>query len=137
MKRIKPRFDRITAYDINTGEIRWQNAHSSTPDDIENNPTLKGLDLPGLGQPGRAFVGVLATKTLLIAGKRGVQFHSEARGLTPRLPQDTGTDILGRQYACQRKTVSPMTYMHRASSTSWLRDHGALGGGELIAYALP
>src|SRR5688572_11498260 len=31
---IKPPYDQITAYNMNTGEIAWQKTHSSTPDDI-------------------------------------------------------------------------------------------------------
>ena len=62
---IKPPYDRITAYDMNTGDIIWQKAHSSTPDDIKNHPALQGLNLPPrLGQPGRTFIGTLTTKTL-------------------------------------------------------------------------
>ena len=66
---IKPPYDRITAYDMNTGDILWQKTHSSTPDEIRNHPR-SGPNLPRLGQPGRTFVGVLTTKTLLIAGER-------------------------------------------------------------------
>ena len=62
---IKPPYDRITAYDMNTGDLIWQKTHSSTPDEITKHPALKGLNLPRLGQPGRTFIGVLATKTLL------------------------------------------------------------------------
>ena len=40
---LKPPYDRITAYDMNTGEIVWQKPHSSTPDDIKNHPALKGV----------------------------------------------------------------------------------------------
>jgi hypothetical protein len=29
---IKPPYDRITAYDMNTGEMLWQKPHSTTPD---------------------------------------------------------------------------------------------------------
>ncbi|MEO8137923.1 MAG: PQQ-binding-like beta-propeller repeat protein, partial [Betaproteobacteria bacterium] len=65
---LKPPYDRITAYDMNTGDMVWQKTHSSTPDDIKNNPALRGLNLPRLGQPGRTFVGTLTTKTLVIAG---------------------------------------------------------------------
>ena len=63
---------------MNTGEILWQKTHSSTPDEIKNNPALKGLDLPRLGQPGRTFIGVLTTKTLVIAGEGGV--HTNSKG---------------------------------------------------------
>ena len=75
---IKPPYDQITAYDMNKGEIVWQKTHSSTPDDIKNNPALKGLTLPRLGQPGRTFIGVLTTKNLVIAGEGGV--HTNAAG---------------------------------------------------------
>ncbi len=61
---IKPPYDQITAYDMNTGEIVWQKTHSSTPDDIRNHPALKGVTLPRLGQPGRTFIGTLTTKNL-------------------------------------------------------------------------
>src|SRR5688572_5117746 len=45
---IKPPYDQITAYNMNTGDIVWQKTHSSTPDDIRNHPALKGLNLPRL-----------------------------------------------------------------------------------------
>ena len=49
---VKPPYDRITAYNMNTGDIVWQKTHSSTPDDIKNHPALKGLNLPRLGPAG-------------------------------------------------------------------------------------
>ena len=48
---IKPPYDRITAYDMNTGDIIWQKTHSSTPDDIKNHPALKGLTCRGSASP--------------------------------------------------------------------------------------
>ena len=89
---IKPPYDRITAYDMKTGEMLWQKAHSSTPDDIKNNPALQGLNLPRLGQPGRTFIGTLTTKTLLIAGEGGVHRNDAgaARRAAARLRQVDG-----------------------------------------------
>ena len=86
---IKPPYDQITAYDMNKGEIVWQKTHSSTPDDIKNNPALKGLTLPRLGQPGRTFIGVLTTKNLVIAGEGGVHTNDgrQTRRAAPRLRQ--------------------------------------------------
>ena len=43
---VKPPYDRITAYNMNTGDLLWQKTHSSTSDAIRNNPALKGLNLP-------------------------------------------------------------------------------------------
>ena len=76
---IKPPYDRITAYDMNTGDLVWQKAHSSTPDDIKNHPALKGVNLPRLGQPGRTFIGVLTTKNLVLAGEGGVHTNEAGR----------------------------------------------------------
>ncbi len=41
---IKPPYGRISAVDLNKGEIVWQIAHGETPDNIKNHPALKGLD---------------------------------------------------------------------------------------------
>ena len=43
---IKPPYGRITAIDLNKGDISWQIAHGDTPDNIKNHPALKGLDDP-------------------------------------------------------------------------------------------
>ena len=138
---IKPPYDRITAYDMNTGDILWQKTHSSTPDEIRNNPLLKGLNLPRLGQPGRTFIGVLTTKTLMIAGEGGV--HSNANGeqvaLLRAYDKVTGEDIPGEVNMPGKQTGSPMTYLYNGKQyiVVAVTTNGANGGGELIAYALP
>jgi quinoprotein glucose dehydrogenase len=138
---IKPPYDRITAYNMNTGEILWQKTHSSTPDDIKNNPALKGLNLPRLGQPGRTFVGVLATKTLLIAGEGGV--HTNAKGeqiaLLRAYDKNTGEDVPGEINMPGKQTGSPMSYFYNGKQYIVLAvtTNGTNGGGELIAFALP
>ena len=138
---IKPPYDRITAYDMNTGNILWQKTHSSTPDEIRNNPALKGLNLPRLGQPGRTFVGVLTTKTLLIAGEGGI--HTNAKGeqvaLLRAYDKLTGEDVPGEVNMPGKQTGSPMTYWYdgRQYIVVAVTTNGANGGGELVAYALP
>lgn len=138
---IKPPYDRITAYDMNTGDIVWQKTHSSTPDDIRNHPALKGLNLPRLGQPGRTFIGVLTTGTLLIAGEGGV--HTTAKGervaLLRAYDKVTGEDVSGEVHMPGKQTGSPMTYMYNGKQyiVVAVTTDGANGGGELIAFALP
>ena len=138
---VKPPYDRITAYSMQTGEILWQKTHSSTPDDIRNHPALKGLELPRLGQPGRTFIGVLATKTLLLAGEGGV--HTNAQGqqvaLLRAYDKTTGEDIAAEVNMPGRQTGSPMTYMYGGKQylVVAVTTSGANGGGELVAYALP
>jgi quinoprotein glucose dehydrogenase len=137
---IKPPYDRITAYDMNAGNMLWQKTHSSTPDNIKNNAALRGLDLPRLGQPGRTFIGVLTTKSLVIAGEGGV--HTNAQGQTVALlrayDKSTGEDIAGEVNMPAKQTGSPMSYMHNGKQYIVIAVTGAANsGGEILAYALP
>lgn len=122
---------------MNTGDLIWQKTHSSTPDEIANHPALKGLDLPRLGQPGRTFIGVLASKTLLIAGEGGVHTNEAGERVAVLRAYDkaTGADV-GAVTMPSRQTGSPMSYMINGRQYIVVAVSG-VNGGELIAYALP
>ena len=134
---IKPPYDQITAYNMNTGDIVWQKTHGTTPDEIRNHPALKGLNLPRLGQPGRTFIGVLTTKNLLIAGEGGV--HTNAAGkrvaLLRAYDKTTGADV-GEVEMPARQTGSPMSYQVDGKQFIVLAVSGN-DGAELLAYSLP
>ena len=134
---LKPPYDRITAYNMNTGDIVWQKTHSSTPDDIRNHPALKGLTLPRLGQPGRTFIGVLTTKNLLIAGEGGVHTNVAGRRVALLRAYDklTGADV-GAVEMPAKQTGSPMSYQIDGKQFIVLAVSGN-DGAELLAYALP
>ena len=135
--QIKPPYDRITAYDMNTGDLTWQKPHTSTPDEIRNHPALNGLDLPRLGQPGRTFIGVLATKTLLIAGEGGVHTNDagERVALLRAYDKATGADV-GAVAMPAHQTGSPMSYM--VNGTQYIAIAvSSTSGAELLVYALP
>jgi quinoprotein glucose dehydrogenase len=134
---VKPPYDRITAYNMNTGDMVWQKTHSSTPDDIKNNPALRGLNLPRLGQPGRTFIGTLTTKTLLIAGEGGVHTNETGTRVALLRAYDklTGED-LGAVEMPNKQTGSPMTYMINGKQFIVLTVSGT-DGAEILAYALP
>lgn len=134
---VKPPYDRITAFDMNSGDLLWQKTHSSTPDEIVNHPALKGLTLPRLGQPGRTFIGVLATKTLLIAGEGGVHTNDagERVALLRAYDKTTGADV-GAVNMPALQTGSPMTYMVNGKQFIVLAVSD-VNGASLIAYALP
>jgi quinoprotein glucose dehydrogenase len=135
---LKPPYDRITAYDMNTGEMVWQKPHSSTPDDIKNHPALKGVQLPSrLGQPGRSFIGVLTTRNLLIAGEAGVHTNDAGKrvALLRAYDKRTGADA-GAVEMPARQTGSPMTYQIDGKQFIVLAVSGN-DGAELLAYALP
>jgi quinoprotein glucose dehydrogenase len=135
---LKPPYDRITAYDMNTGDIVWQKPHSSTPDDIKNHPALKGVALPTrLGQPGRSFIGVLTTRSLIIAGEAGVHTNDAGKrvALLRAYDKQTGADA-GAVEMPARQTGSPMTYQVNGKQFIVLAVSGN-DGAELVAYALP
>jgi quinoprotein glucose dehydrogenase len=138
---IKPPYDRITAYDMNSGEMLWQKPHSTTPDNIRNHPALAGLDVSRLGAYGRIFIGTLTTKTLVIAGEGDV--HTNAAGETVALlrayDKATGADVEGQVAMPAKQTGSPMTYLHNGKQyiVVAVSQSGANAGAELIAYALP
>jgi len=48
----KPPYGAITAINMDKGEIVWQVPHGETPDNIRNNPALKGLDIKRTGARG-------------------------------------------------------------------------------------
>ncbi|MCC7044554.1 MAG: PQQ-binding-like beta-propeller repeat protein [Acidobacteria bacterium] len=134
---VKPPYDRITAYNMNTGDLVWQKTHSSTPDDIRNHPALKGLDLPRLGQPGRTFVGVLTTANLVVAGEGGVHTDESGKRVALLRAYDklTGADV-GAVDMPAKATGSPMSYEVDGKQFIVLAVSGA-DGAELLAYALP
>ena len=106
---IKPPYGRISAIDLDKGEIVWQVAHGETPDNIRNHPDLKGLNLPRTGRPG--IIGTLVTKTLVIAGESGFfTTPSGERGAMLRAyDKITGKEV-GAVYMPAPQSGSPMTY---------------------------
>jgi quinoprotein glucose dehydrogenase len=134
---IKPPYDRITAYDMNSGDLLWQKTHGATADEIRNHPALKGLDVARLGHYGRIFIGVLATKSLLIAGEGGVHTNEAGQrvALLRAYDKATGADV-GAVPMPEKQTGSPMTYMVNGRQFIVLAVSGA-NGAELVAYALP
>jgi quinoprotein glucose dehydrogenase len=133
---IKPPYGRITAIDLNKGDISWQIAHGDTADNVKNHPALKGLEIPRTGRPGR--IGVLVTKNLVIAGEGGfVTTANGQRGAMLRAyDKATGQDA-GAVYMPAPQTGSPMTYFYNNSQYILVAISGASYTGELLAFKLP
>ena len=133
---IKPPWGRITAIDLNQGEILWQIPHGETADNIRNHPRLSGVTLPRTGRSGR--VGTLITKTLVIAGEAGrVTTPSGEEGVMLRAYDKATGDEVGAVYMPAPASGSPMTYMHDGTQYIVLAISGGGFPGELIAYRLP
>jgi glucose dehydrogenase len=133
---LKPPYGRITAIDLTKGEFVWQIAHGETPDAVRNHPALKGLTIPRTGQSGA--VGVLVTKTLVIAGEPIVTTTADhPRGAMLRAyDKATGKDV-GAVYMPAPQSGSPMTYMVDGRQYIVVAVSGANYSGEYIAFRLP
>jgi quinoprotein glucose dehydrogenase len=131
---IKPPYGRITAIDLNKGEIAWQVAHGETPDNIKNNPALKGITIPRTGRQGR--IGVLTTKTLVIAGEGGtVATPKGPAAMLRAYDKATGKEV-GAVYMPSGQTGSPMTYMLNGEQYIAVAISAPGFAGELVGYKL-
>ena len=133
---IKPPYGRLSAINLDAGNIVWQVAHGETPETIRNHPLLKGLNIPRTGRPGN--VGTLVTKTLVIAGEPGFgPTPSGQRGSMLRAyDKRTGADA-GAVYMPAPQTGSPMTYTLNGRQYLVVAISGGSYSGELVAFRLP
>jgi len=132
---LKPPYATITALNLNEGTKVWQIAHGETPDNVKNNPALKGLTIPRTGRQGR--IGVLTTKTLVVAGEGG--FFTTPNGqrgaMLRAYDKATGNEV-GAVYMPAPQTGSPMTYMLNGKQYITVSIAGPGAPGELIVYKL-
>jgi len=143
----KPPYGRITAIDMNAGEILWQVANGEGPRD---NPAIRHLDLPYLGYPGHA--AALATKTLLFAGEGSDAMVVGGARILPQMPLETAPayggpwfraydkatgDILAELELPAGTTGAPMTYMHDGKQYIVVAVGGIDESPEWVGLALP
>jgi quinoprotein glucose dehydrogenase len=133
---VKPPYGRISAIDLNKGEIIWQIAHGETPDNIRNSPALKGLNIPRTGRPGT--IGTLVTKTLVIAGESGFfTTPSGQRGAMLRAYNKATGKEVGAVYMPAPQSGSPMTYSLNGQQYIVVAISGGSYSGEFVAFRLP
>jgi quinoprotein glucose dehydrogenase len=127
----KPPYGSINAIDLNKGEILWHIANGDTPDNIRDNPALKGLNIPRTGRPG--VFGVLVTKTLVICGERSAgKSATMLRAYDKRTGQEVGAVPMPAG-----QTGTPMTYTLNGKQYIVLAIAGPGFPAELIAFRLP
>jgi quinoprotein glucose dehydrogenase len=133
----RPPYGRITAINMDRGEIAWQIAHGETPDVVKNHPKLKGLTIPRTGQPCAGLAGLVVTKTLVVGGECSFTTPGGRRGAMLRAyDKSTGKDA-GAVYMPAPQSGSPMTYLYQGRQYLALAVGGAGVPGEYIAYRLP
>jgi len=134
---VKPPWGRITAVDLNKGEIAWTIANGDAPDFVKNNPAMKGIDLSNTGHPSRALL--MVTKTLLF-GSDGNNLWSGPPGQGGykfRAYDKTNGKLIHEMTLPAMTTGVPMTYMANGKQYIVVAV-GAQGvPASLIALALP
>ena len=132
---VKPPWGRITAIDLNKGEMVWQIPHGETLDAVTNHPMLKGVKVPRTGRIGP--IGTLTTKTLVISGERGFTTLPSGQRFAKLYAYDKATGReLGNVTMPAPQTGNPMSYMLNGKQYLVLAISGPEFPGELIAYTV-
>lgn len=137
---LKPPYRRITAIDMNKGDIVWQVPLGDGP---RNHPALKHLNLGPLGaRPAKSIWaegGILVTKTLLITVQADVDELGDfsARGSwLIAFDKATGREI-GRVKVDRHLHSSPMTAMYNGRQYIVIAGGGRAEPAEVLAFGLP
>jgi quinoprotein glucose dehydrogenase len=133
---LKPPYGRLSAIDLERGEILWQVAHGETPDNVRNNPALKGLNIPRTGQAGA--VGALVTKTLVLIGEPlATTLPNRPRGAMLRAYDKKSGREVGAVYMPAPQSGTPMTYSLNGKQYIVVAVSGGNYSGEYLAFSLP
>ncbi len=132
----KPPWGRVTAIDLNAGDIAWQVPNGDAPEYVKNHPALEGIDVGMTGRPDRG--GVLVTRTLLFAGEGGGMFAAAGSGGNKLRAHDKATgEVVAEFELPANQTGLPMTYMHEGRQFIVVAVGARGHPGELVALALP
>lgn len=123
----KPPYNRVSAYDMNTGERLWWKAVGDSA--IKDHPSLKGIDVGDTGGGPRAIL--MTTGSLLLT--------SEILDDTPMLvARDKRTgERIGRIELPVPAQYGMMTYKHLGKQYIVVQIGGTRYPNSLMAFALP
>jgi quinoprotein glucose dehydrogenase len=126
---LKPPYGRITAYDMNKGDIAWQVPNGGTPPNVKAALDKLGLtNVPPTGFPAQA--SFVVTKTLLLGGE-----GAAGRPLLHAYDKKTGENIAEIAMPASQTAV-PMSYVYQGRQFV-LVSVGGRPAGQLVAFALP
>ena len=124
----KPPYARLTAIDLNAGDLAWQVPFGEGSRIIRNHPLLRGVDLPArLGTPGSTGLMVTAGDLVFIGGGDPYLYAFD---------KATGEE-LWRGATPHRTSANPMTYRTRSGRQFVVIATGAGPDAALVAFALP
>ena len=142
----KPPYGRITAIDMNRGEIVWMTPNGDGP---RNHPAIRHLNLGKLGVPGRP--APLLTRTLLFLGEGSTNLPGGAR-VPEGMPPEIVTNYGGRMFRAYDKATGdvvwetelpagtiapPVTYMSGGKQYLLVSAGDTDTPGETLAFTLP
>jgi len=142
----KPPYGRVTAIDMNLGNIVWMIPNGDGP---RNHPAIRHLDLGPLGTPGRP--APLLTKTLLFLGEGSTNRPGGSR-VMEGMPPEIVTNYGGRWFRAYDKATGdvvwqtelpagtiapPVTYLFEGKQFLLLSSGDVNTPGEFLAFALP
>jgi quinoprotein glucose dehydrogenase len=132
----RPPWGRISAFDMNAGDLLWMKPNGPAPESFRNNPAAKGIDLSEAGNPARALL--LVTKTLLFAGE-GSNFLNGVPGgggqMLRMYDKKTGKVIHEVRLPAITSGI-PMTYMANGRQYIVIATTSRTEGSELVALTL-
>lgn len=133
---VKPPYGILAAVDLSNGSIKWNVPHGDTPDAVRNHPLLKGMNIPKTGQNG--YVGVLVTKTLVIAGDpQYTTMPGQQRGAKLRAYNKQTGEQVGEVWVPAPIVGMPMTYSMDGRQYIVVGVSGGNYTGEYISFRLP
>jgi quinoprotein glucose dehydrogenase len=133
---VKPPYGRITAYNMNTGDIVWQVANGDTYEWIKTHPALKGVNIPRTGRADEG--GIVVTKTLAFAGQGCGLFRGGGGGGTTFTAYDKMTGAVVHELQLPANTCgNPMTYMVNGKQFIVVAVGAQNFPAELVALSLP
>jgi quinoprotein glucose dehydrogenase len=131
----KPPYGRITAIDVNRGEHVWMVPNGEGP---RNHSLLKHLNLPPLGQSGRAVP--LLTKELLFLGEGSdvmAAMFPGAGGNKFRAYDKANGNVIAELDLPAGTTAGPMTYLFRGKQYIVVPVGDKTHSAEWVALSLP
>jgi quinoprotein glucose dehydrogenase len=135
LRLLKPPYGRITAYNMNIGEIAWQIPNGATPPNIQATFEEAGLEnIPPTGSSSQA--GLLVTKNFLFAGE-----GSGGQPIFHAYDKRTGEEVWQTPLPAGPQSSLPMTYMHEGKQYVVLATSGNVpgqgrGAAHLVAFAI-
>ena len=131
---LKPPYGRITAIDLNSGDHLWMVPNGDGP---RNDPLLKDLNLPPLGQAGRA--APLLTKSFLFLGEGsmvGLSMPKFSGGNMFRAYDKKTGKVVWETDLGAGTTSPPITYMYKGKQYIVVSVAGVDHSPEIVAMSL-